>query len=375
MTNKTTTLIMGMLVLGILMISFASADCWENFIKGQREKFCNPAVGDRTCGSTSCQVCVSNYNETRDCFTTGNPDKCNTGGSCSGYAFGNTTFDLTPPVLHILSPLNGTISNSKKLFLNFSLNEVADVYYKDINKNTNMWIKVCNKCNTGNPSYARLRSFTEGENNLMFKAVDVVNNIAYVNVKFFVDSTAPRIYTTSPRAGVFADGNFEVQFKELNPKRLTLNYGTDKVNLDLSKCYDGVGKKICDINVDLSKYDGKKIPYYFDMEDIAENTYKSRATNVSVDITSPVVNNPSSFFKVNGRYVDFNISITEPNFYKATFIRTTDPRVIQTTLCTRLVNGRCTKHQSFSKGDYSLSIQITDKAGHSIALPASFSII
>jgi len=379
MKNKTTTLVMGMLILGILMLSFASADCISTFTKGQKEIFCNPAQ-DRTCGSTTCQVCMGSYNATKGCYNSGSSNGCNNGGYCTGSngnSTNNNTFDLSPPIFNISSPLNGTIFNSTKLSLKFSLNEVATVYYKDVKKNTNMWIKVCDKCSVGNPSYSSIRSFSEGENNLMFKAVDMANppNTAYVSVKFFVDSVAPRIYTTTPTAGDFADGNFEVQFKETNAKRVTLTYGTDKVNLNLSKCYNSTSdKKICDINVNLSKYNGQKILYSFEVEDIAGSTYKSKPTNVSIDIKAPVVNNPSSFFKVNGRYVDFNISITEPNFDKVVFIKTTDSRATQTTLCTRLVNGYCTKHQSFIKGNYSLSIQITDKAGNAIALPASFKI-
>jgi hypothetical protein len=381
MKNKTTKLIIGMLVLGLIMLSFASADCVATYNKGQKEIFCNPAQ-DRTCGSTTCDVCMGNYNAAKDCYNSGNLFVCNINGHCTDVGENNTnnntTFDLSPPILNILSPLNGTISKSTKLFLNFSLNEIASVYYKDVNKNTNIWTKVCDKCSVGNPSYVSLRSFSEGQNNLMFKAVDMATtpNTAYVSAKFFVDSVAPRIYTTTPMARSFADGNFEVQFKETNPKRVTLAYGTDSVNLDLSKCYNSTSdKKICDINVDLSKYNGKSIVYTFEVEDIAGNTYKSRPTNVSVDTKAPVVNNPTSFFKVNGRYVDFNISITEDNFAKATFVKTNDPRAIQTILCTRLTNGRCIKHQSFLKGNYSLSIQITDEAGHAIALPANFNIL
>lgn len=355
------------------MLSFASAEFWACFEKGDVIHYCNDYKPDKTYNSNY-PLCMSVYRAADNCYIHGvwgqcmqlDPNKCS--------ASGNTTFDLSPPIFKVLGPLNLTISSSKKIFLNFSLNEVATVYYRDLNKNTNTWIKVCDKCAVGNPSYAKVRSFAEGENNLMFKAVDVMNNPAYTNVKFFVDSTSPRIYTTLPKAKAFADGNFEVQFKEANPKKLTLNYGTDKIIVNLSKCYDGIGKRICDVNVNLSKYNGKTILYSFDLEDIAGSTYKSKPINVSVDTKAPIVNNPSSFFKVNGRYVDFNISITEDNFYRATFMKTNDPRAFQSTLCTRLVSGRCVKHQSFIKGNYSLSIQITDEAGHSIALPANFKI-
>jgi hypothetical protein len=77
---------------------------------------------------------------------------------------------------------------------------------------------------------------------------------------------------------------------------------------------------------------------------------------------------------VNGRYVEFNLSIDEANFYKVTSVNTLNPKALPSTICTRLTNGYCYKKQSFTKGNYSLSIQISDKAGHSIAIPATFKI-
>jgi thiol-disulfide isomerase/thioredoxin len=375
MTNKTTKLLIGMLLLGIVMLGFANATAQTCFGKGDTYRYCHETT-PKVCTDDSCITCMKSYDAARNCYNSGGWS-CMVGCSNSNPAE-NNTIDLTPPVLKILSPVNSTISKTKKLFLNFSLNEIATVYYKDLNKNTNMWTKVCTNCASGNPSYAKLRSFAEGQNNLMFKAVDLEDNTVYASAKFFIDSTAPRIYTTLPKSNAFADGNFQAQFKELNPKRLTLNInnGTDKINLDLSKCYNGTsGNKICDTNFNLTKYNGKKILYYFEIEDIAGNMYKSKATNVSVDTKAPVLTNPSNFFKINGRYVDFNMSIIEDNLYKVTFMRTNSQTTTQTTLCTKLVNGRCEKHQSFSKGTYTLSIQITDKAGHSIAVPASFTII
>jgi hypothetical protein len=380
MNNKTSIMFLGMILLGIFLITFASAaNFWACFERGQIIHYCNnvntglPYRPDRTYNSDY-PICMSDHSKpAENCYVQGYP--CHDAPVCSGSGNnGTTNFDLTPPVFHILSPLNATISPSKKLFLNFSLNEVASVYYKNLNKSSSTWTKVCDKCSAGNPSYAKLRSFAEGKNNLMFKAVDVVDNEAYISVNFFIDSIDPKIYITEPKSNTFADGTFTVQFKELNPKKLTLHYGTDSANVDLNKCYDSMGKKNCDIDVNLNKYDGQTIQYYFEIEDIAGNTYKSRATNVKVDTKFPVLNNPSSFYKVNGRYVEFNLSITEANFYKATSLNTLNSRAIPSTLCTRLTNGYCYKKLSLTKGAYSLSIQIFDKAGHSIAVPANFNI-
>jgi hypothetical protein len=261
--------------------------------------------------------------------------------------------------------------------LNFALDEVADVYYRDLNRVTSTisWVRVCSKCQPGKVSYANIRSFKEGNNSLMFKAVDLQGNEAFVNMNFFVDSIKPRTYSTYPRSNSFADGVFEVQFKELKPKKATLYYGNDKANVDLSKCYYAVSKENCEVEVDLKKYNGQKIMYRFEVEDIAGNKYSSRNTTVNVDTKAPVVNNPSSFYKiVNNRYVEFNISITEDNLYKVTSLNMNSLRPTQITMCSRLTNDYCYKKQAFTKGDYELSIQITDKAGHSIAIPAKFTI-
>jgi len=318
-----------------------------------------------------CSICAYVGSTGNLCPETENPNPCNALGlTCGGFNGGDedTTIDAVPPTFGIISPTEGTISFSKKLFLNFSLDEMSDVYYRNLNKNPESWIKVCDDCSPGNPSYARLRTFVEGENDLMFKAVDYSGNVAYASVNFLVDSLKPRIYRTYPMSNKFADGNFEVQFKEANPALLTLHYGTNTANVNLDDCYDGVGKRICNIDVDLSEYNNQQMEYYFELEDIAGNKYKSRATKVNVDTTFPVVNNPSSFYSINGRYINFNIDITENNFYKVTFVDQKDPRLTERTLCTRLVLGDCIKKQVFTRGEHLLSIQVTDKAGQSTSL-------
>jgi hypothetical protein len=376
MNKKTSIIFLGMILLVVLLINFAAAEFWACFSPGDRINYCNNYRPSETY-TGSYPRCMSVYRPADNCYVHGVlahcnllPPKCSNGSGGGG----NTTFDLTPPVLKIISPLNNSISNSKKLFLNFSLDEVATVYYRDMNKSTSTWTKVCEKCGVGNPTYAKLRSFAEGKNDLMFKAVDVVGNEGFVRVNFLIDSTKPKIYKTEPMANQFADGTFTAQFKELNPKKLTLHYGNDTANADLSKCYYSMGKMNCDISVNLSKYNSQTIAYFFDLEDIAGNKYSTRPILVKVDTKFPVVNNPSSFFKVNGRYVEYNLSIDEPNLYKVTSLNILNPRATPSTMCTRLTKGYCYKKQILTPGNYSFSIQISDKAGHSIALPANFKI-
>lgn len=386
--KKKALLMLGILMLGIFVISinFVSAEYKACFTKGDKYTYCTnqdeidlPYCNSAycICERTQCNPCFKSYDPINKCYVGGNSAVClKMPTNCSSNSTGGgMELDVTPPQLIIKSPIKNTIYNSKKLYLNFSLNEVADVYYRDLNKSTVSWTRICTQCIASQNSYAKQITFKEGNNTLMFKAVDGRGNTAYSNISFFTDSVFPRTYTTYPKANSFADGNFEVQFKEVNPKKLTLYYGSDKTTLDLKKCNYAMGKQICEIDVDLKKYHGQTIGYYFEVEDIAGNKYSSRNTLVKVDTKAPVVNNPNSFFKItNNRYVEFNISVNEENLYKITSTNMNNPRASATTMCTRLTNGYCYKKQSFTKGNYSLSIEISDKAGHIIAVPATFTI-
>ncbi len=376
--KKKALLMLGILMLGIFVISINFVSAVEGYFNkcfqpGEKYTYCG--TSERTCDVRTgfCMACVS-YNAEKNCYSNHNPTLCKSG--CSDEGSGSPIeLDVTPPQFQVSSPVKNIIYNSRKIYLNFSLNEVADVYYRDLNKSTVSWTRICSKCLASQTSYAKPVTFKEGNNSLMFKAVDGRGNTAYSNLSFFVDSVKPRTYTTYPKSNSFADGNFEVQFKEANPKKATLYYGADKAVLDLKKCTYAMGKQICEIDVDLNKYHGQTIGYYFEVEDIAGNKYSSRNTLVKVDTKAPVINNPTSFFKItNNRYVEFNISVNEENLYKITSTNMNNPRASATTMCTKLTNGYCYKKQSFTKGNYSLSIEISDKAGHVIAVPATFTI-
>lgn len=379
MNKKIYLALFGMIFIGAFLLNFVSAEFWACFQEGEIVNYCNDYRDSKTYVGSH-PLCMSIYREAENCYVHGTWAKCNAldPADCRTNTGGTTNFDLTPPEFEILSPINNTLYNSRSIYLAFSLDEKADVYYRDLTSTSVYWKRICTGCSPGDVAYNRSRSFAEGENNLIFKAVDVMKNEAYVSLTFLVDSIKPRIYRTGPRSNGFADGNFEAQFKESNPKKLTLHYGIDSAEVDLDECYESSYKKMCNIEVDLDEYNGEKIPYYFEIEDISGNKYSSRATNVFVDTEPPKVKNEDSFYDINGRYVEFNLSIDEDNLYKVsmlkTYTSTYGPRTITTTLCTRLTNGYCYKKQSFAAGDYDLSIQITDKAGHSIAIPVEFTI-
>ncbi len=388
-SKKTLGITFIMLVLTLTMLSFASAEFKACFTKGDKYTYCtnqdkitlsNCNSKYCTCQYTLCTPCFKSYDPVRECYVGGNSAVClKMPTDCSGdVPGGGVVSDGEPPELKILNPLNNSIQNSRRIDLKLTLNEIAEIQYRDLNKPGSIsWMRICPKCpvSTSSNPYSKSITFKEGQNSLLFKATDLNGNPTEVEVNFFVDSIKPTLSTALPRANSFADGSFEIKFRELNPKRVTLYYGTDKTNLDLSKCTYASNQYLCTIDVNLNKYTGQTIGYYFEVEDIAGTSVSSRSTQIKVDTKPPVLNNPDSFFKiVNKRYIEFNLSISEDNLYRITSKNTLNPRSPTTTLCTKLTNGYCYKKVAFTKGDYSLSIEISDKAGNIIAVPATFTI-
>jgi len=226
-------------------------------------------------------------------------------------------------------------------------------------------------------------SFRDGEHDLTVYVIDEAGNNIGVSTNFFTDSKAPKIKKTLPRRG-YANGDFYVEFQEENPTELTLYYGNENslreypVDIE-SECESIKGrsdKQVCEVSVSLTEYDGQEIEYWFNITDIVNNTGYSRHYYLDVDTTFPVINNPNSFYEVNGRYVYFSINITEENLDEVTYMYIDDrDREKERRLCTRLRDGFCEKRVSFIDGEYDLTIKVIDDAGNSIGVPASFEIV
>jgi len=362
----------------LLLTSMVSAEFWACFSRGDRINYCNPVIPDRTCGSSICKYCMRSFDESNSCYSSGNWMVCNAVGEECGSVIdngGGTTIDGEPPVLTINYPIEGEVYNSRRILLDFDLDEEADVYYLDNINGRGRWTRVCSDC----MDYERSRSFKEGFNDLTFKAIDPIGNTAYTDISFTIDSRKPKIRKTLPRKG-FADGNFEVQFSEENPVSLVLNYGNyitgyrEQV-LDIDHdCYMDRKRYYCDTNVALNDYDGQEIGYWFELEDIAGTKDESKSRDLEVDTTFPVLNNEDSFYEIDGRYVYFTFNITEKNFDEAEYIDWTDSRPRYRRLCSRLRDGICTKRRSFRNGHHTLDIQVVDEAGNSIAKRIEFDI-
>ena len=213
--------------------------------------------------------------------------------------------------------------------------------------------------------------------------MDVVGNEFISDpITFTIDSRDPRIYRTEPRRG-FADGDFEVQFKEDNPEELVLHYGVSEDMrqevLDIEDdCSLERGKYFCDVSVQLGDYDGQEIEYYFTLTDIAGNTDESKVNKLNVDTTFPVINNDPIFTQGEGRYeryIYLDINVTEENLDEVFYSYIDDrDRLRERRLCSRLKDGVCEKRVVFRNGHYDLTISVIDEAGNSLGIPISFDV-
>lgn len=339
------------------------------------------------CKTTLCLTCVlmteaGNYT-TLFSKCNGLP-QCGFGGGGGGIG-GNTTLDITPPELTLISPVEVGLYTSKSVLVKFSLDEKAGVSYTDLDNGRGKWIKICTECSLGNPSYSNKRSFNEGLNRITFEAKDVVGNKVNKTVSFFIDSQKPKISKTEPKSG-FVSSEFYVEFAEENPVSLIINFGNDSAifksqQVNLGSCYDIKNhKKACDTDVNLKAYDGQELDYWYVLRDIAGNSVESKHNTISVDETPPVINNPTSFWKQgegrNQRYIYFNISVTENNFDEVVYsYEDSRGKIRERKICSKLKNGWCYKKESFREGHYDLTIAVRDKAGNSVGKSVSFDVV
>lgn len=344
----------------------AAADTYAKYCipKGQVLDFgatCNPAMGKLT-----------GYVET--CVQLNNGKICPAGNQCNSLGLSCTnnltgTFgDINPPELEIISPQDGAVYTQTSFYLNVESDEAADISYLDLINGRGRWTKVCNDCT----SYNKRRTFKEGLNDLLFKAEDKSGQESYYNVSFFVDSKKPKINKAEPKKG-FANGEFYIEFTELNPTSLILNYGnqingfrTGEFDID-GDCVLVKTKYQCNIDLDVNDYDGESLTYWANLTDIAGNSATSKPIILEVDLTEPVIN--SFNYTVKGKKVVFNMSIYDPNFEEVTYIDTSSTRFREIILCPSLKNGYCTKAITLSSGNHDLTVQVYDKAGNSIGVP------
>ena len=354
-TNKKTIIgIFAVVVIAVFAINIASA--YQKLCLERGQSVPSQENPRYTCNHDQCQICVDD-----DYYPT-HPSRCDDGG-CGPFGEGGGGDNGQAPNLTLRSPLNGEVYSEKKVLLDLSTNERADIYYLDLIRGRGRWTKVCTSCS----SYLKSRSFSEGENRLRFRATDDFGDESFTDTTFFVDSQKPKISKTLPSKG-FANGVFEVTFKEENPKELMLHYGNGEVAFRqkrinfTSECVRDTRSTTCVKNVNLTEFDGQDIIYWFDLTDIADENVDSKTTALTVDYSTPIIN--SINFEVDGGDVYFTIDVTEENFDKIEYIDNSESRPRWKKMCSRLDNGICEKKISLREGIHNLDIQAIDEAGN-----------
>lgn len=311
-----------------------------------------------TCHSSLCQLCVT------DSYMPGvNPSHCHEMNGCE--FIGQANLDITPPNLIVNSPNNNEIFGARTVWFDLEFDEPSSIYYLDNINGRGRWKRLCSKCDN---SYGKKISFKDGFNNITIRARNRNGNFIDVIREFRVDSKKPKIKKTNPKKG-FANGVFEVQFTEENPENLVLHYGVwgdmRSYNLDLNSCWEYKKKKYCDVDVDVSDFDGREIEYWFELSDIAENFIESKHVWLDVDVTMPVLNYFN--FTKNGKKVEFTFNVDEINFDEILYMDSNDRRPKWKRLCSRLKDGVCVKRKTFREGFHVLNFQVLDDAGNAIS--------
>ena len=367
MKQKQILLIIGTILILTFTLSLVSANHLACLTKGQSVP--SNTVKRYTCEFDTCTTCVNDHNY--PVYDKNCPGTCAEGTN-------NTNIDSKPPVLTVNSPVNDQIYNSRAVRFDLTSDETVSFYYTDNIKGRGVWKKIASNTKI----FSNTISLSDGINDITIKAVDVNGNDAPVIRRFRLDTLAPKITKTSPTKG-FANGKFDVSFTEANAKSLVLTYGNQLLgrqtaNVDLSTCTGdpATGKYSCSINVPITDYNNQKMDYSFRLTDIANSYADSKLIQLDVDSSAPVINNELNMFIQNGKYITFNLSITEKNLLSASYYDIDASRPKWTKLCSTLKNGICTKKVTFTlgSGTHNVDIKVDDKAGNSVTKRISFTV-
>jgi len=259
----------------------------------------------------------------------------------------------------INSPLAGEY-NERRQLLDITISETAEkLEYWDSADTHPKFKRLCKGCD----SYSRLRSFKDGWHDLIIKATSYTGLTKEETVSFLIDSKKPKIHKTEPRRRGYATGLFTVQYTEDNLDYVKLFWkesGALSYNEVVLDGCEGGNRKECsvDISEDLALVENE-IEYYFEISDGINNPVQSRVLDkLVVDITKPIITIAKPEATTYGRYVPFDITLSED--VKLYYKDADDSRY--RVLCTRCSSYDKTKR--FRVGNYNLEIKAVDKAGN-----------
>ena len=302
--------------------------------------------------------------------------------SMDGCANNQTQMDM---VLH--SPLQ-SLSSDRRIQFNLTTNEIVDkITYIDNSDSRPREKSLCTRnCNGYGNDRAKLQSFSDGYHNLTFFAIKDGEIVDVENTDFLIDSIKPRISKIEPRRNSFINGSgFYIKYTEDNVQNIVLKFSPVchgsgcgvRAPVNLSNCPSGRNVE-CSVDVNPLGFDGENLEYWFEITDIIGNKEISKPILVKVDTTSPVLNNPESFWEQGEgryeRYIYFTFNVTELNFDEINYIDLSESRPRETRICSRLRDGICEVKKSFRTGEHNLTINILDDAGNSIEESINFII-
>lgn len=281
---------------------------------------------------------------------------------------GETDITINSPgyQLFIDKPQTSVYESNRIPFQLTTTENSEEIVYINHDENIPRETRLCRDCNQFGVDREKTIVLKEGQNRLEFIARSTIGEVAKKEVTVFIDNKAPRITRAEPRSG-FTQGNFHVEFSELNPEQLILHYGNaqtgmrmHEVDIDQKCTMDRIYR--CDFDVDLSDYDEEQITYYFELRDISGKTDVNRSYTLKIDITPPTVGQVD--FSIEGNRVTFEIPITEPNFAELSYIDQEETIPREHRLCYRLENGICRETDSFGEGPHTLDYTVKDQAGN-----------
>jgi len=208
----------------------------------------------------------------------------------------------------------------------------SDVELLEYQDNGRRWKRLCRNCD----GYDRLKSFREGEHELVIRATDEFGWTKEETINFEVDSRKPRISRIEPKRKSTTNGeNFKVKYTENNLKNVEVSVsdGVDTATYGLEDCEAGRNKECSTVLV----------------------------YTVKVDTTDPilVVDEPNNGITY-GRRVPFDLEVTNE---KVKIIEYRDNLGRWRRLCTRCDSYDRTK--SFKRGIHTVNIRAVDYAGNS----------
>lgn len=282
---------------------------------------------------------------------------------------------ITPTVFEMNINLpTEEIYMERRIQFNITLSREADeLLYINENDPNPRYKRLCRECEGFGFDRTRFKSLREGENTLTFQAIDGIDVIEQ-SLFLTIDSREPRIRKTEPRSGL-ASGEFEIEFDEDNPTKLTLHYGNramgfDQVDFNIATECEKDRRYHCIKTVDLSRFDGHEIEYYVSLEDIAGNKDESRPRTLDVDISNPIIN--SFGFEVEGKYATFTLDVEEPYLDEIIYKDLLEENPRERRLCISLQDGMCRRKVSFDEGDHEVVVIARDEAGNEAEATANF---